>query len=231
MKKLSLLFTALLAASSVFAQDVIVTTDSQTIEAKVVEITDSQIRYHKFSNLDGPIFNISKSNVLRIAYENGETENFIGAGELKINKNSRYTIGGVRMSRAQVLRIAAPYDDVVRNIRAGVRLKKAAIVTGCVGGGITALGIVFTITSLSSNLLYGIDDYDDALVNTGLGIMGAGILIGLPSIGLGIGSVKCQNKAMRLYNEQLDMAEIPTREPATISLAFTQGGLGLQLNF
>lgn len=224
MKKLLLLFVALLAASSVFGQDLIITFDSKEIEAKVIEVTDSTIKYRRFSNPDGPIYNIARRDVVTIKYENGETEGFSGAGELRIRKNSRYTIGGTRFSRNQVLKIVAPYDDVVKNIRAGVRMKKAAIATGCVGGGIAVVGVLIMMGAT------GYDDLNEDIVNVGLAVWGGGIILGLPSIGLGIGSVKAQKKAMRLYNEYTGYAEIPGRAPS-LAVAFTPGGVGLQLNF
>ena len=39
MKKVMLLFVAMIATTMLFAQDVIVTTDSKKIEAKILEVT------------------------------------------------------------------------------------------------------------------------------------------------------------------------------------------------
>lgn len=75
MKKIFILFL-LLTATHVMAQDVIVKKDGTTIASKVLEITTNEVKYKKFSNLDGPIYNIAKSDIKVIKYENGEEESF-----------------------------------------------------------------------------------------------------------------------------------------------------------
>lgn len=77
MKKQLVLAAALLcAASAAEAQDMIVKRNAQAeeIPAKVLEVGEDQIRYRKFSNPDGPIYTISRSEVFFIRYENGEKE-------------------------------------------------------------------------------------------------------------------------------------------------------------
>ena len=58
------------------AQDVIVKQDGSTILSKVMEINSAEIKYKKWSNVDGPIYAISRSEVLSINYQNGEVEVF-----------------------------------------------------------------------------------------------------------------------------------------------------------
>jgi len=65
-----------------FAQDKIYKTDNTIIEAKVQEVGNVEIRYKKFSNLNGPIYSIKKEDVSMIAYENGEKEVY-NQGQLK----------------------------------------------------------------------------------------------------------------------------------------------------
>ncbi len=228
------LAVVLMAASSAFGQDLIFTFDSRQIEAKIVEVTGSQVSYRNFSNPDGPVFNIARRDVMTIRYENGEVDGITGADKLRIRGNSAYFIGGRRISRAQAMQLAAPYADVVESIRAGSRLKKAALATGFVGAGILASGYA---TFIFSNLTY--DDpytgdatrYGDAKMDRiAFGLMGAGVLIGLPSIGLGLASLKAQKRAMTLYNDYTDRVDIPAYEP-TLALGFTPGGVGVQLNF
>ena len=71
MKQL-LVFLFLLCSTSIFAQDVIVKKDGSTILSKVLEVNISDIKYKKFSNQNGPIYTIDKSEVLSINYENGD---------------------------------------------------------------------------------------------------------------------------------------------------------------
>jgi len=54
----------------------IVLRDGVMIEAKVTEISPTEIRYKRFDNLDGPTIVIPAANVLSIRYENGTSEIF-----------------------------------------------------------------------------------------------------------------------------------------------------------
>ncbi len=58
------------------AQDVIVKNDQSRISSKVVEITDEHIKYRLFDFLDGPLYNIRKTEVALIVYEQGRREQF-----------------------------------------------------------------------------------------------------------------------------------------------------------
>lgn len=65
-----------LSAVSGFCQDIIVGKDGKTIKARVVEITQSEIKYKRYDNLNGPLISISKDGILIINYENGTKETF-----------------------------------------------------------------------------------------------------------------------------------------------------------
>jgi hypothetical protein len=60
--------------SILFGQDILVLKNSDEIKSKIVEITDLTIKYKKWENLNGPIYNITKLDVLFIRYENGMKE-------------------------------------------------------------------------------------------------------------------------------------------------------------
>lgn len=76
MKRFLLLAFFLFASYSVFAQDIITKKDGTDIQAKILEVTTSEVKYKKFSNLEGPVFTILKSDILIVRYENGENEVF-----------------------------------------------------------------------------------------------------------------------------------------------------------
>ena len=61
---------------SVFAQDLITKKDGTDIQAKILEITTNEVKYKRFSNLEGPTYSILKSDILLVRYENGEVEMF-----------------------------------------------------------------------------------------------------------------------------------------------------------
>jgi len=71
-----ILFFLSIPLFTLHAQDKILKTDNAIIEAKVVEISASEIKYKKFSNLNGPTYTISKTDIQMIVYENGEKEMF-----------------------------------------------------------------------------------------------------------------------------------------------------------
>lgn len=58
------------------AQDVIYKCDKSSIQCKVIKISKSEIEYKKWTNIDGPIYSIDVEDVIRIDYQNGESEIF-----------------------------------------------------------------------------------------------------------------------------------------------------------
>ena len=72
-KILIILFVALLA-SSAEAQDVIHKKNGKTIEAKIVELGTTEIKYRQFSEPDGPIYVEEKENITKIVFQDGRTE-------------------------------------------------------------------------------------------------------------------------------------------------------------
>jgi len=78
----SILFTIVMMSLTPFgvvAQDVIVTRDSKRIEARVTEIDVNDIKYKNFNNIDGPVYVLSKANIVAIIYQNGNVETFNSA--------------------------------------------------------------------------------------------------------------------------------------------------------
>jgi hypothetical protein len=59
---------------SVHSQDLINLKDGNVIEARIVEISQTEIRYRRYDHLDGPIIVIPATDVLSIRYENGRVE-------------------------------------------------------------------------------------------------------------------------------------------------------------
>lgn len=76
MKKLLLIAIMFCASLMSMAQDVIVKKDGTTIQSKVMEISETEIKYKKWSNQDGPLYSIKRSSVDSINYQNGDIELF-----------------------------------------------------------------------------------------------------------------------------------------------------------
>ena len=86
MKQL-LVFLLFLCSASAFAQDVIVKKDGSTIVCRVVELTDSEITYKKWSDLNGSNYVMDRSLASAINYENGKKVNLSEAINLYMPNN------------------------------------------------------------------------------------------------------------------------------------------------
>lgn len=76
MKRLILLASLLFTCYSAFAQDIITLKDGTDIQAKILEVTPTEVKFKKLSNPDGPLYTMRKSDILIVRYENGENEVF-----------------------------------------------------------------------------------------------------------------------------------------------------------
>lgn len=74
MKKNILFVYCLLFTVYCFSQDIIYKKDNTKIEAKILEINQSEVRYKMFTNPDGPLYIMYKSDVVKIEYPNGQVE-------------------------------------------------------------------------------------------------------------------------------------------------------------
>jgi len=95
MKKLLLIFT--LFPLLTFAQDNIILKNGEDINTKIIEINESNVKYKKYNNLDGPLYTISKDEIFLIKYSNGEKEilsNNSSNSKSKNIKNKNILISG-----------------------------------------------------------------------------------------------------------------------------------------
>lgn len=58
------------------AQDLITTKKGEDIEAKILEVTPKEVKYKRYSNIDGPTFTLNRNDILLVRYENGEEDVF-----------------------------------------------------------------------------------------------------------------------------------------------------------
>ena len=72
MKHFILTVCALIACVTLAAQDIIVTTAAQKIEAKILEVSKSEIKYKEIDNLEGPTFVLETNEINSIIYSNGK---------------------------------------------------------------------------------------------------------------------------------------------------------------
>lgn len=80
MKKIVVIVILLMAGlQAVQAQDLITTKKGDDIQAKVLEVSDTEVKYLKYNNQDGPVYVIDTRDILLIRYENGEKDIFTDA--------------------------------------------------------------------------------------------------------------------------------------------------------
>ena len=136
----------LLCSIGVSAQDVIVKKDGTTILSKVLEVGQSEIRYKKHENLDGPTYTISKSELQAINYQNGAKDTF----SEPVREENRYlpnnqNDGDRAMNDKALLRLDYAASNPYKKVKA---LKKTAIIGGgiLVGSGIISIILANTGT-------------------------------------------------------------------------------------
>jgi len=97
MKKLLLVFAFMIGCGiTVFAQDLITKKDGTDIQAKILEVTSTEVKYKKYNNLEGPTFSLLKSDILIVRYENGENEVFNTSQKASALNTSNDVFPGMR---------------------------------------------------------------------------------------------------------------------------------------
>lgn len=182
MKKLlqiTCLFIVFLSLSAQ-AQDKIHKTNGDILEVKVVEIGSLEIKYKMFDNLNGPVYNINKTQVKSIVYENGKEEMY---GPKSMEPTNLKRAQNIYIEAlAQGLVLSANYDTRFGKTRNGLGARI----------GLGALGVdgttIFTVP-VSINYLLGkgknffeiglgatyaslSNDEDDVIFGTGKTVVG-----------------------------------------------------------
>ena len=108
------------------AQDVIKLKDGKEIQAKISEITQTEIKYKSFDYQDGPTFTIYKSDVSTITYANGMTEEIKAEAQPKPAQSSSSEESGSfwkpELYTNQVIASISPYFDLGGFILSGGKL-------------------------------------------------------------------------------------------------------------
>lgn len=229
----SLLLMALMLLSMLLsAQDIIITNDSQKIEAKITEVSKSEIRYKEYDNLDGPTFVLSTKDIDTIIYSSGKVKLFKhtptpSTGNGVISKvDDYYCMGDIRMSEEEYLsyiRLNCPaaWSSYLK----GRQLWANGWCLFGLGIGTTfGLGVPLTVAGSRDarhNGHYG-------MLASGCTFLTLGCLATTACIPcLIVGGIK-KNNSHEVYNEVC-----ATKERAALELDFQAGqnGLGLALKF
>ena len=128
MKRITLFAMLLVFASSIFAQDIITLKTGDEINAKVVEVGSTEIKYKKWNNQDGPTYVMNVSDVFSVKYQNGEKDVF-NAVAAQNNVNQDYNQSVVRQDNPnRGGRMEVISGDLYVN---GARLNESALVDLC----------------------------------------------------------------------------------------------------
>lgn len=125
MKNLFLLFILCLVCTTTIAQDILIKNDGSEENVKIIEVSDDNIRYKKWTNQDGPVYNISTTDIFMIKYSDGTKDIFENKVD-KINttvfnkipqiditpkmRKKRIYIGFMLRPQMSVLKVSDTYD-------------------------------------------------------------------------------------------------------------------------
>ena len=231
MKQL-LVFLLLLCAANVSAQDVIVKKDGSTIVCRVVELTDTEITYKKWSDLNGSNYVMERSAASAINYEDGRK---VSLTEV----NNQFLPGNQNDGVQQYNDNALLALDAASNRYNPAKLAKKQRIIGWVGGSTLVAGGIILFVLYQSNMdTYG-DDYDDKwLLPVSIGCAGAGVAW---TWGFLSSAKRKAIEANRLQSLSVYHLDIPLSNSSSLSLgadllcdkSLGQNtlGLGLRYNF
>jgi len=223
-----------------FSQDVITTVSGENIKAKVMEVTDETVSYKKYHDQDGATFILKKEKITKIAWENGDVDEYNKTVATQQNNPSAnpqpvlpyitskmgtfYLDNGSEYDTEQFKQFLM--DNNLKPIWAKYSNANTLFMTGAalIGGGV-ALGVVgYTLMGTSN---------DGGIVTMGIIFGGIGIATafyaGIPTII--VGAVRKKN-AIRDYNMMYSGKPRPQySQNATYKIGLVGNGIGFSLNF
>lgn len=162
MKQL-LVMLLFLCSASVSAQDVIVKKDGSMVNCRVVELTESEIVYKKWSDLNGSNYVMERSAASAINYQNGKKVNLSEATNLYKPNNQN---DGVQQYNDRALLAM----DAASHNYTPAKAKKLKII-GWIGGPVlAAFGVA--LISAGDHEYFGFNSSDETLA--GVGFIGLG---------------------------------------------------------
>ncbi|MDR0540735.1 MAG: hypothetical protein LBH19_00825 [Dysgonamonadaceae bacterium] len=228
-----------------FSQDVIVTKDSKKIEAKVIEINVDNIKYKNFSNPEGPTYTLSKSGVASIIYQNGTVDVFSEKTAEPVDDISKmesefYAIGTDDNKMLDYLKkydvpIYEEFDAACRQRSKGKRMLNTGVGFTAAGIVLYAFGVANYVNTNYAATYHSNDgskhnDTYAALMVGGVALMVGGEILTVASIPVSI-SAGVKKKAIKEDFEQKYFSSKKYSYQPKLNFGFTQGGIGLTLNF
>ena len=234
----------LLCALYIAAQDVIITLDEKRIEAKITEVSDTEIKYRNPNIPDGPQFVMGVDKLNTIIYSNGtvkvfthaQTEQPAAASPQKtvyIDKFSdHYLMGDKRMNEDEYMKFLKQHcPEAYKSHESGKKLANAGWV--CLGTG-AVLGVVGSALwatsydhSYGGAWIWGEYDKHQGKGLTGVVFTSAGaalLTISVPLLAVGYAR---KNKSHVIYNNYCARQNTPV----ALTLKAKTDGMAVAINF
>lgn len=244
-KTIFMIIVACVLGASVYAQDVITMTNGEEVKALVLEITQSEIKYKKFDNPNGPNYTLKKSEIFMIKYANGSKEvyniptpegnNVEKSGQGKTGKPREtqlepLSIQGIKIYNSYGKKLSKDeVRNMMRNVPEALNLYNS-------GNSLRTTGNVFygieigVIAMWSINQLNGVNgDKNSQILSSMYWYFGVALGLAIPAtICRNSGKSKIEN-SVGVYN-----SGISQKYKSDMSLNFgitRSGGVGLTFNF
>ena len=259
MKKILTLVVALLTVFNLFAVDIIVTKDARRIEAKILEVSSTEIKYKEADNLEGPTFVLTSAELNTIIYSNGtvkvydsqpaqqpaqQTSNAAQPSSamtgLPIDKrDDYYYMGDMRMDEDQYLSFVrqncpAAWEDHER----GQGLWSTGWKLFATGAALTTCGAIMVGVGIAYGGYYRYGTYYASDNSVYWGCYVPGVIFTVSGAAIWTASIPCiivgavkRNNSYETYNEHCAARQQAQATPLTLSLTAGGNGLGVALNF
>lgn len=235
-----------LSTIPVHCADVIITTKSEKLDVKIMEISSTEVRYKKMSNLEGPTFVISTNDVNTILYENGEVQVIEHKAAQPTQQSQSYqqpaygqqpgynqktAYGQQYMGNGYIVRQGERYsfngqpivlqDFLYVNCPIAYDYWRKNLIMESMGWGLMGVGIPFSIWGAC---ILSYKKYSDAGI--GLTVAGAALLAtGVPLAT--VGHIRRARNSVDIYNQQCASRYSDVR----VDMQASQNGIGLAFVF
>jgi hypothetical protein len=256
-KSIVLLLSFTLFCGVGYAQDIITMKDSTKIEAKVLEINISDVKYKIFTHQNGPDYSILKSDISSILYANGTVEAFTETQNPDNESNSNSNCNCVNNSTKNSINDGTPVatskfnqmsdrqqaaflrqtdPEIFRKFHSGLKLQKTGKILRIVGLGVSGsgLGLIMIGSIMGDNggyveyAFYRSEYSDTQIVIAGIAFASVGLACVIASIPLSAnGSAKKKSAQNDYINKYSSTGAL---EP-TLNLNFHGNGIGVAINF
>lgn len=226
------LICLLLITFGAYSQDVITLTDGTEIKAKVNKISDKEIEYKKWSNIDGPTYTLNVNKIESIKYNNGEKDVFTTKIDTAsaMNNHNYELLTYTRYNKVSTTKPLT--EDEVENILKNHNEAYKLYLSGCKKTSIgSTLGFVGIGSLAASLLMYYLASNDSQYIF----LADVGVVLDVVGTGLFIASIPVNCVGKNQITDSYDMYnDFLKSKNNDLSLNFgicPSGGVGISLHF